>query len=106
MDVFTPQPWPAQVARQIAIDTRDIHSQVYADRYLELLHAPAGSSLYSHIPGFQISIQMKSPELGPYACLVFHDPIPTPLTIAELQEQFTTSYTDAAMTQVLLILPL
>lgn len=75
--------------------------QVYADRYLELLDAPVELSVGNTASGFQISVQMTSSDVGPYACLVFHDPVATPLTVGELQQQFSGPYSDFSPTQVL-----
>lgn len=63
---------------------------------MELLDAPAEISSAS----FQISVQMLSTEIGPYACLVYHDAILTPLTLGELQQQFSGPYTDFTTDQV------
>lgn len=75
--------------------------QVYADRYLELLDAPVELSAIDHASGFQLSVQMISSEVAPYACLVYHDPPPAPLTIEELQEQFGGPYTECTQSQVM-----
>lgn len=75
-------------------------AQVYADRYLELLDYPAELSVANAASGFQISVRMTSPDFGPYACLVFHDPVATPLTIGELQQQYSGSYSDFTTSQV------
>lgn len=68
--------------------------QVYADRYLELLDSPAELSVTNTAPGFTIAVQMTSSDVGPYACLIFHDPVATPLTVGELQQQFNGPYSD------------
>lgn len=77
-----------------------VPNQVYADRYMELLDVPAELSAATADSGFQISVQMTSSGMGPYACLVFHDPVPMPLTVGELQQQFSGPYTDFTATQV------
>lgn len=75
--------------------------QVYADRYLELLDSPAELSVTNTAPGFSISVQMTSSDVGPYACLIFHDPVATPLTVGELQQQFNGPYSDFTTAQVM-----
>lgn len=76
-------------------------NQVYADRYLELLDSPAELSVANTAPGFSISVQMTSSDVGPYACLIFHDPVATPLTVGELQQQFNGPYSDFTTAQVI-----
>lgn len=79
-----------------------VHLQVYADRYLELLDSPPElSAPEDNTSNFHISVRMSSPDVGPYACLVFHDPVGTPLTIGELQQQFSGSYSDFSTSQVM-----
>eukprot|EP00903_Cladosiphon_okamuranus_P011055 g10437.t1 len=86
-------------------DNRLRYVEVYADRYLELLDSPAALSVANKAPGFTISVQMTSPELGPYACLIFHDPVATPLTVGELQQQFNGPYSDFTSAQVGIVWP-
>ena len=79
-----------------------VHLQVYADRYLELLDSPPElSAPEDNTSSFHISVRMSSPDFGPYACLVFHDPVGTPLTIGELQQQFSGPYSDFTTSQVI-----
>lgn len=73
---------------------------MYADRYLELLDSPAELTVADAASGFHISVQMTSADVGPYACLVFHDPVATPLTVGELQQQFSGPYSDFTTSQV------
>lgn len=75
--------------------------QVYADRYLELLDSPAELSVANTAPSFTISVQMTSSDFGPYACLIFYDPVATPLTVGELQRQFNGPYSDFTTAQVM-----
>lgn len=74
--------------------------QVYADRYLELLDSPAELSVENTASDFTILVQMTSSDVGPYACLIFHDPVATPLTVGELQQQFHGPYSDFTTSQV------
>lgn len=82
-------------------DSGLLPNQVYADRYMELFDVPAELSVATADSGFQISVQMTSLDMGPYACLVFYDPVPTPLTVEELQQQFSGPYSDFTATQVI-----
>lgn len=75
--------------------------QVYADRYLELLDSPVELFVANTAPGFTISVQMTSSDVGPYACLIFHDPVATLLTAGELQQQFNGPYSDFTTAQVM-----
>lgn len=83
-----------------------ISPQVYADRYLELLDAPVELSPLESgdSSGFRVSVQMSKPGVGPYACLVYHDTVASPLTVGELQQQFSGPYSDFTTNQVLLTL--
>ncbi|CAM9317093.1 unnamed protein product [Ectocarpus sp. 12 AP-2014] len=87
------------------VDDRLRYAEVYADRYLELLDYPAELSVADAASGFHISVQMTSSDVGPYACLVFHDPVATPLTVGELQQQFSGPYSDFTTSQVSIIWP-
>lgn len=88
------------VSTQTSAGSPVVHAQVYADRYLELLDAPAELSVAGTSSFFKVSVQMTSPDVGPYACLVFHDPVATPLTVEELQQQFSGPYSDFTESQV------
>eukprot|EP00752_Nemacystus_decipiens_P009403 g8406.t1 len=87
------------------VDNRLRYAEVYADRYLELLDSPTELSVGSTTPGFSISVQMTSSDVGPYACLIFHDPVATPLTVGELQQQFSGPYSDFTTAQVGIVWP-
>lgn len=80
--------------------------QVYADQYLDVLDAPAELSPleFGDSSGFRVSVQMRKPGIGPYACLVYHDTVSSPLTVGELQEQFSWPYSEFTTNQVLLTL--
>ena len=80
--------------------------QVYADRYIDLLDAPAELSPleFGDSSGFRVSVQMRKPGIGPYACLVYHDTVSSPLTVGELEEQFSGPYSESTTNQVLLTL--
>lgn len=69
---------------------------------MELLDAPTDLSMANTASGFQISVQMTSSDVGPYACLVFHDPVATALTVGELQQQFSGPYSDFTASQVII----
>ncbi|CAM9467492.1 unnamed protein product [Choristocarpus tenellus] len=86
-----------------AVHDRLRYVEVYADRYLQIIDAP--DSLAEAGAKFHISVQIVMEDFGPYACLVYHDPPPTPLSVGELQHQFCGPYSDSTEAQVGVVWP-
>ncbi|CAM9166684.1 unnamed protein product [Ascophyllum nodosum] len=94
------------IAIGMCIDNGQLrYVEVYANRYLELHNAPLELSVSEDSSVFQVSVQKSKADVGPYACLVFHDPAATPLTVGELQQQFTGAYCDFMPSQVAVVWP-
>ncbi|CAM9330673.1 unnamed protein product, partial [Discosporangium mesarthrocarpum] len=77
--------------------------EVYADRYLEIIEAP--TSLLETGANFRILVQMLSEDFGPYACVVYYDPVPATLSVGELQHQFCGPSSDSTASQVGIVWP-